>query len=265
MALGKNNNYDNNQGNAEYVPTVYSGYTLKNPNGVDPSALNFQYYRRMLRIAIAPMNEMKEGDSYPTYDSDKAVKIFLTPINAMIFLQDVEEFIKDPNAFNNSGVSSGRSDNSGLISISNGKELGVNKPQLIIRKIDENGNTTSIAAYQFNDPDYNRSLRNFNEETKEFTNIPHPNIEIEVLRAHLKEFIAASTYATAYSFIDADKKNSERIYDITQALGASKGGKNKAGTGTSFFDKNNSSTGNSGTPKPRSQSSLDDLADELEA
>lgn len=264
MALGQQSNYDNNKGAGEYVPTVYSSYTLKNPDGVDPSALNFQYYRKMLRIAIAPMNEMKEGDEYATYDSDNAIKVFLTPINAIIFLKDIEEFCKDPNNFNNSGVSSGKPENLGLISISNGKELGVNKPQIIIRKIDEEGNVKASAAYQFRDQDQHRSLRNFNEQTKEFTNIPHANIEIEIVKHHLEQFIQASTYATAYTVIDADKKNSERLYEIYQSVVGGKKGANRGGTGTSFFDKNKSSTGNSGTPTPRNQSSLEDLANSLE-
>ena len=266
MSLGNENKYDNNRrGNNEYSPSVYSPYTLKNPNGVDPSALSFQYYRKMLKISISPAIEMKEGDDYQQYDSENAVKVYLTPQKAMIFLEDVKEFLADPDAFNNSGVPSGSGETSGLISISNGKELGVNKPQLIIRRLDIEGNIVSSAAYQFNDPDYNTSLRNFDEETKQYSVIPRNNMEIKVLIAHLEEFIKASTFALAYTFVEADKKNAERVYSIYEStVGGNKGSsKGKSNTGTSFFNnKNSNSIGNS-APQ-RNQSSLNQLADEIE-
>lgn len=259
MAFNTGNQNNNNKG---YSPSTYSTYTFKNPEGIDPSALGFSYYQRMLKISIAPMLPMKENDEYPQYDNENAVSIYLLPANAMVFLKEIEEFMRDPYGHNNLGVVSGRNENSGLIVISNGKELGVNETNLIIRRINSNGDVTSSAAYQFNNDEYYSSIRNYNEDTKDYSNAPHANIELEILCTHLREFINSSTYASAYSNLEANKRNTERLYELTKSLNEGAGSSKGTG-GTSFFSKNKSNNSISNS-KPRNQSSLDQLAEEIE-
>ena len=75
MAFGDNN--DNNS-RKFYEPTVYSSYGMSNTDGVDPSALNFQFSLGLLKITISPMKPgAKQGDKQ-LWDHDNAVSVWLT-------------------------------------------------------------------------------------------------------------------------------------------------------------------------------------------
>jgi len=264
MALGNlNQNYnnsteDNNKKN--YDPTVYSPIQFKNPNGIDPSMLSFSFWRNMLKISISPKMEPKPGDKYDVYDHKNNISIHINHMKARILYDEIKEFLKDPNKLNNVGVPSGVS---GLITISNGKEFGINSPVLVIRKLDENGNVTSSYAYQFNNNDYYFGIRNFNEKTLKYDTIDYPNLELLTFMDILKSYYESSSYAFAYSVVDSLKFDNSRINTKLDLLLDNAGIKRQGNSnGKSFFQRSSELDSDS-VPTSRS-TSLDDLASELD-
>lgn len=254
MSNYNNNNYNNNEG---YIPSFSSAHSLRNPNGKDPTALGFSYYRKMLKLAISPALEMQADDEYQKYDTKNSVNIFLTPQKAAMLLEVINRFKENPEEFSNIGVTSGAGEDVGYVCISNGQEIGSNNIQLIIRRLDGAGNVTSSAAYEFGTGEFSTTVANFNENKKTFDNIKLPNVEFEIFISHLKEFINASTGSQAYYQLVANNKNNERLFDIHRHLLG--GTKNKGSNGTSFFS--NPSNGNS---KDVEKSSLDDEFDDFD-
>lgn len=196
MALGDKNNSGYNNDNDQF--TVYSPMSFKNPDAeCDPSELSFAYWKNLLKVTISPMKQ--DADSkFPVFDHDSnnQAKFFLNHYRARMFKKEIEEFLEDPNAYNNRGVVN---DNNGFISISNGKEFGVSSPILVIRKVNaETGQIESSYMYQFNNKSY-KSIRNFNESDQTFADHTYEDIEIYALLAILDTFINSMTYAQAYA------------------------------------------------------------------
>lgn len=261
MAFGDNN--DNNS-RKFYEPTVYSSYGMSNTDGVDPSALNFQFSLGLLKITISPMlPNAKPGDS-ELWDRKNGASIWLTHTKARMFADCIKEMLNGKmDEINNYSVPSG---NGGIITFSNGKELGATSPCLMIRKQDTNtGDITSTYAYQFKS-DYHYSIRNFDPTTKDFEKMYFPNLEIEqfvmLLEEYYRSMSGAQAYSTLYSAkVDIQKTNTKfrLIMDklgIEQPTEYSKG--NGGYNNKSYFAGNN---GNSdGSTNEMRRSSIEDIA-----
>lgn len=240
MAFGDN---DNNQ-RKYYEPSVYSGYAMSNTDGVDPSALNYQFVNGLLKISIAPMlPNAKPGDK-ELWDRQNAAVIWLTHTKARMLADEIKYLMAHPDEINNSGVPSG---SEGLISFSNGKELGATSPCLIVRKLDPNtGDVTSSYAYQFK-ADYHYTIRNFSPNSKDFDKFFYNDLEIDQFVTLLETYYTAMSGATAYGVLHGAKydiqKNNTKIKLIMDKLGIeSSGDYSKGGSGynnRSFFSGNN--------------------------
>ena len=121
MALGDSNN---NNRRKYYEPNVTSPYGVSNTDGIDPSALSYRFTLGMLVISIAPMLPSAKPDDQRVWDHDNEVSIWLTHYNAKMLLNEIEYMQAHPDAVNNGGVFT---KSGGLISFSNGKELGASE------------------------------------------------------------------------------------------------------------------------------------------
>ena len=191
MALGDENK------KKYYEPLVYSPYGTSNTDGVDPSALSYQFYNGLLKISISPMLPNAKPGDRKLWDSDNQISVWLTQAKAKMFHDDILYLLDHIDECNNVGVASGAE---GLISFSNGKELGVATPCLIIRKIDQNGNVIAVYAYQFK-TDYYTTIRNFKpDDPSNYDKPTHPNLEIENLLTILDDYSKYISGACAYGY-----------------------------------------------------------------
>lgn len=186
----------NNNEKKNYSPTVYSRYSLNNPNGVDPSVVNFSMWSKTLKITFTPYKEVQKEGEY-NLDKDNAGSANITHVKAKQLLDEIIEFEKDPDKYSNLGVISG----SALLSISNGKELGVNSPCLILRMIDEEGNQTSSYAYEFS-KDYHYVIRNYDKDTRKYEKVFDNGIELDMFKTLLRKYYEEQSGATAFAVLD---------------------------------------------------------------
>lgn len=261
MALG--NTYNNN-GNQSQVkePSVYSPYKLNNAeSSVDQTCMRFSYWNNQLKITISPRKQ-NTGDQV-MFDYDNGLSIYLTHAKARIFADVLVHFLEDRETYDNTGVNSGQ----GLITISQGKEFNSDSPLIIIRKIDENGSVMSSFAYQIKAGFY-FAVKNYKEDGTYERDMSYDDLEIRQLITILKEFYESSTYATAYSVVDAlkftNRYQQNMISSIANKLGVEYTGGNKSGyTSKSYFNNpsNGGSSGQSsyGSDRGYTQGTLDDI------
>lgn len=237
MALG---NYDNNK-KEQYTPVYYSEYGTGNPEGVDPSALSYTFYSRMLKLSISPL-KMNNGDKI-AYDHDNAAVAWLTHTKARMLYDQIQRVLAGE--INNGGVSTGKE---GLVRFCDGKELGTNNYCLIINKINESGEVTSSYAYEFK-MKYHYAIDNYNPKDSSHKKHYYDLIEINQLLDLLKSYYESMTGATAYSVMDgmrfSTNASSTKLDLVMSKLGVEyKNGmssRSSMGGGKSFFDNGSSS------------------------
>jgi len=272
MALGDGaaNNYSNDNNRKFEDPTVYSPLNFKNPDAtVDPSRLSFSYWKNLLKIIISPKLEERPGDKFTQYaDAKSSGAIFINSMKAKMFHDEIVYMLNNPGTVNNVGVPSGAT---GLISFCDGKEYGVPGYLLVIRKLDEEGNTQSSYVYQFNTGNYYNTIRNFDETTAKFTKHAYDMVEIEAFLQLLLNFASNQDYAIAYTVVDASKFDNSRMntkLDLLLdnfGLKARGNNSNNATPGRSFFNNNNGGGSSDDTASSSlRKTSLESLAEELE-
>lgn len=245
MALG---NYNNNDDKKKNSPTIYSAYRMYNQEStVDPTTLGFSYWNNLLCISITPKKENSNAD-YTEWDKDNAVKIYLNHTKARILETEIELFLKGEDSdITNNGVDAG----AGLVSICKGKEFGIERPCLCIRRIStETGAVESSAVYEFRNNQY--SIRNYNQKNNTFAKVMYEKAELEIqeLLTVLKEYYIHMSGGAAYSIIDNMKYDNSRTQTklelVMDKLGIPtlKGSKNRS-NGSFFSNGNNTSGGNS--------------------
>lgn len=250
MALG---NYDNNK--KEYMPVYYSGYGTGNADGIDPSALSYSFYNRMLKVSISPL-KMKNGDKV-SYDHDNAATVWLTHTKARMLYDQITKVLNGD--LSNGGVSTGKE---GLIRFCDGKELGINNYCLIINKVNENGEVISSYAYEFK-THHHYAVENYNPKDSSHKKEYYDKLEINQLLDILKSYYDAMTGAVAYSVMDAMRFNTNsqntKMDLIMSKLGVEyKSGmtSRSSGGGGSFFDNNTNSSSND---RDMRSATMDDL------
>lgn len=211
MAL---NDYDQNN-KKEYKPTHYSNYRMSNiESTVDQTVMTFTYWNGALKISIVPLKPGSNAENV-AFDYDNAIDIYLNHSKAYILASEIERFMADPERFNSSGVPSGQ----GLITISNGKEFGIDCPCMVVRKIDEQGLPTSYYVYQFKN-DYHFSVRNYDAKQGSFDKVTddYADMEIYQLKLLLEEYYKAMTGAVAYSVVDANRYEQRKIMNSLNSI-----------------------------------------------
>lgn len=232
-------NFNNGNNTEEYRPVYYSPVVLKNENStIDPSELSFTFWKGMLGICISPKIENSNA-SYTRYDHKNNTKIYLNHAKARMLLSEAEMLKANPDSYNSVGVASG---SNGIISVCNGKEVGLSGFVIIIRKIDSNGNLMSSYMYEFNQDIY-FSIRNFDESTNKYDRNFFPDLEYDEFIAVLRNYVDNVPGYNAAAVQDISRLNYNRIYDNLTALMAkfdvpvvTRSGKGSSGGSKSFFD-----------------------------
>ena len=239
MSLG--DSYNNNKQN-NYSPTVYSPYKMSNSESkVDASTFAPTFWNSMLKLAIAPLKP--SNDDTIAYDYDKEIAIYLNHTKARLFAYELRKFKENPDTYNNQGVNS----NNGVINICNGKEFGVTSPVIVIRKLDnESGQTVASAAYEIK-TQYHYAIRNFVENDFKFDRAYYDDLEVDQLISLLETYYEAMTSSVAYSVIDNNKyemnRLTGRINAVAEKLGVEfgkKGNYNNKSSNSIFNKKENS-------------------------
>ena len=256
MALGDSTNQNKQTVEAREGLTRIRFY---NPNSsVDPSTLQITYLFGMMCLKFSPMMKDATPDN-PRYDYQAGGKVFITHMDALVLMHEIELFEANPSAYTNLGCVN----NSGsLLSISNGVEFGITSPCMVLRKIDEKGDIVYTYVYELNNDRY--SIRNFDEKTKEYDKFFYGMLELEMLKITLDEYVKATTNAIAYSLNDLnrfqDQSNYNRISQIHEKLGIEKpqrnGNNNHGGKG--MFDSNPGRNSNT-------SSNVDDVEMDIES
>lgn len=235
--MAYNSNYSNNR-NADkpFEPTVYSPYRFNNAESeIDKTCLHFDVWNKSLKISIYPR---KDGEEIQ-FDKEKGVSVYLNHTKAAIFASEIRNFLKDPVNYSGVGVNAGQ----GVITISNGTELGYNNPVLIIRKLDDTGTVLASFAYEFKS-NFWFSIRNYTGGVDFVKNYEdYKSVEIEEMLLLLDEYCKAMTYMVAYSVLDTNKRNndfiSKRLSAIAEKLGIetfNRSGSKNYSNASSFFN-----------------------------
>lgn len=266
MSLG--NTYNNNQGSNKNDSniTVYSNYRMNNAESlIDQTCLTFRYWKQSLCIGIFPRKQTGNENDI-AFDMDNGITIYLSHTKARILKAEIENFLRDPVAYNGSGVPSGQA----AITISNGLEYGKNTPVLTIRKVDgETGNILSSFAYEFK-TNFHYSIRHYDGKNFDTEYDDYRNIEIQQMITVLDEYIKASTNAIAFTVRDQSKFAESRTFNtlnaIAEKLGVElRGNSNgaKRFNNSSYFNNSGSNNNNSGYSSPSAvaygTATIDDL------
>lgn len=230
MALG---NYDNNKKD-QYMPVYYTSYNTGNPEGVDPSALSYSFYNRMIKLSISPL-KMNTGDKI-AYDHENAAVVWLNHTKARMLYDEIKRVLNGE--ISNGGVSTGKE---GLVRFCDGKELGVNNYCLIINKINESGEVISAYAYEFKSK-YHYAVENYDPKDSSHKKNYYDNLEIDQLLDLLYTYYISMTGAYAYSVMDGMRFNTDATNTKIDLIMSKLGVEYKTGmtsrSSKSFFDNN---------------------------
>lgn len=250
MALG---NYDNNKKEV-YMPVYYSEYGTGNAEGVDPSALSYSFYNRMLKLAISPL-KANNGDKI-AYDHENAAVVWITHTKARMLYDQITKVLNGEIV--NGGVPTGKE---GLVRFCDGKELGVNSYCLIINKIKEDGSVESAYAYEFKSH-YHYAVENYDPNNSNHKKFYYDTLEVQQLLDLLKSYYESMTGAYAYSVMDGMRfninANNTKMDLIMSKLGVEyKTGMTSRSSSGSYFDRNNNSS--SSSDRSMRSATMDDL------
>ena len=261
MALG---DYNNNKPKYKELE-VYSNYGMTNAEGVvDPSALSISFFRNLMKISIAPKLQNANGNQ--KWDNDNAASVYLTHTKARVLHKAIKDVL-DPEKpqIKNAGVNSGSGETVGLITFSDGTEMGLQNPCLIIRKIGPNGEVLSMYIYEFKF-NYHNAIINFDGNSASYDQIFFDNLEVEQFMDALNQYYLSMNNATAYSVANTMKFSlnamDNKLNAIAEACGANIEKPGNSGGGNSFFSNNRSGGSTPSTEAPGNsvrQSTLDDL------
>lgn len=232
MALNNNGNGNNR----DYNPTVYSKIFLNNRDSdTDKTRLEFSYWNSMLKIAIVPY--IPGSDEI---DRKSGIALHLSVPKAYQLLKEIEAFEEDQKLGVNTNFFYGVNTPKGLIGIGTGEQLGnPNAVLFTIRRIDETGETISSYAYQIKQDGYYYGVRNFDPTLKTFERSYYDNLEIDMIKKHLSNYVDSMTMAAGYGALEAFKSPNDQTYKSLNAIKSKLGIKvetKQYGAGSFFRD-----------------------------
>ena len=240
MALGLNDRTNGNQRN-EYHPTTFSKLSFSNKDGeIDKSRISFSVWNGMLKVNIAPFVLGSDNN----YDAKNSIALHLSVPKAYILLKEIEKFQQDKEQGMTDTFFYGVNTAKGLIGICTGQQYGFpNKTCIVIMRMDEGGNVLSTYAYELKEPSFYGAIRNFKAETKEFTTYNHEDVELELIKKQLSQYIDGMTMGHASAVVDALNYSNNATYtslnQIKSKLGIPVGGANRSLGANEFFNSNN--------------------------
>lgn len=236
MALG-DSNY-NNEGNGKIVISHFSEYGSANSTGQSASSrLSFSFYGRTLKIAIAPMIKIENDKPVYDYSKENSGIAYLNHTKARI-LREAILSMRNDDSISNVGVPTSNK----LVTFTNGKELGIDTPALIIRELDQNGSILSTYIYEFKTNNDYYSVNNFVSETSSYDKVFYNNIEIDQFLDLLEQYYKAASGAYAYAAAEAIVNCREiggAIRDIASQVGVPNNTSRANYSNRSFFNNNN--------------------------
>lgn len=253
------NNYENND--KRNYPTVYSNMRMSNQEGLDPSRLSFSFtLNGLLKLTITPIKGINDN-GFAQYDTDNEAVAFVSYIKAKMLASEIRTYLAN-GKFSSGASAFAINTKHGLLQIYDGKIEGVDGPLLAI--IETNADTGKVDAkyiYQFK-TDYHYTITNYDEATGKFDTNNYPDIEVEVFADLLEQYYLSCSNAIAYSVINSNRYNQERLNNDLEALkskaGISTGGNNYRGGGN-YFNRNNGNV----PPVNQSQASYQDLESKI--
>lgn len=261
MALG--DNYNTNRDD-HFEPEVYSQYSMSNKDGVvDPSRLSVKFWKSLMKISIVPM--LNNPTQEHIWDVDNQISAYINHTKARELYEGIDRVLDKDNhpEIHSWGVPSSVD---GLISFSDGKEVGLDTPCIIIRKIDqETGREISSYVYEFH-CGHHYAVINFNPKDGGHDKVYLDSIEVEQFKELLKSYYISMTNATAYTVVSNPqfKRISSKIDRIGEAVGIQGDSKTNYSSkrGTSYFNKDTSSN-NGELKQPTRSSTIDDINNAL--
>lgn len=263
MALGTYNNSKKK----DYSPVTYSPVKFFNSESkIDPSTLNFSFWKSLLKISITPIKIASEG-SAPEIDKDNSIDIYLAPMKAKLFLQYANDFRNNRNKFNNVGIGT----NKGIIYLTSGKnEFGVESIFVVVKLIDfEQGTVTSCIAYEFNRNNF--GITDYTGGANFDKNYDYAElVEFDMFLDVISSYVSSVNYAIAATVVDNNKYDVSRmttkITSIQEKLGIDTGKKSGGGSNNNGYwnnNGNNSSSSSSSDSTPDQYDSLNQLVDDI--
>lgn len=267
------NTYNSNR--EQLTTTTYTPTSFSNPNSsVFPSKLTINYFNRIMKLSILPKKEQAESEAYASYDRDKSVDAYLSATQAKM-LHDLILYMKNTENVHNVCIEV----KAGLLTVSDGSDLGVSAPCITIRSADEAGNIKTV-TYEMKTTTH-KGAYNYNADDNSYSDYMFKDIELDMLLIVLNEYVKASSYAIAASVMEAGAWNRDRVQKtiaaIADKVGAqnhlSGGGSNKNYNSKTFLSggsgggmeasMNPPTTGNSPIPREYEASTFDDIANAM--
>lgn len=253
------NSYENNE--KRNYPTVYSNMRMSNQEGLDPSRLSFSFtLNGLLKLTITPIKGTNEN-GFAQYDTDNEAVAFISYTKAKMLEKEIRNYLST-GTFSTGQSAFAINTKHGLVQIYDGKVEGVDGPLLAI--IETNPNTGKVDAkyiYQFK-RDYHYIITNYDESNGNFDTNNYPDIEIEIFADLLEQYYLSCSNAIAYSVINSNRYNQERLNNDLDALkakaGISTGGNSYRGGGN-YFNRNNGNV----PPVNQTQNSYQDLESKI--
>lgn len=253
---GKNNN--NASEKQLYRPTVFGSYSYMNmQSDIDVTKMNFSFWKGLMKISI--LNPKSNSTSeYTEWDSDNSIDGYLTPFKARILASGIDKIIAGE--ISNYGVKI----KSGILYITKASDFGKSRDSyvLAINYVDDNGNVTSSAVYEFTN-DYHFGITDYNPDAKSFnTETFNSEFELKMFRDTLINYASASDNAIAASVCDAMSVCiTNKIYNKLDAIGTKVGiEKPKYGNSNSSYFSNNGGYSSNGSSNNKGESNgYDDI------
>lgn len=225
------NTYDNNENRPSV--TTYTPLSFANPDStLYASRLSISYFNRMMAISISPRNPVSPNESFPTYNKEGAIQIFITYTQAKLLHDGFIDIIHGKSKHHNVCVET----KNGLLMLNDGVDKGTD-PYIAIHYVNKNSNTQSVTYYQFK---RNYELPCDYVENK-YDVIKFPDHEIDTFLMVLESYYNAASYAIAASVAESGMYRqrfiNEALKSIAGRVGASLnfGGKSTSPGGFSFL------------------------------
>ena len=241
------NTYDNN--NDRPTVTTYTPISFANPDSaLMASRLSISYFNRMMAINISPRNPATPNETYPTYNREGSIQVFLSYSQAK-FLHDGFKDIIHGNSKHHSVCIETKN---GMFMLNDGIDKGTD-PYAAIYYMNKGSSNQSIIYYQFK---RNYELPCDYSENK-YDVIKFPDHEIDTLLMVFESYYNAASYAIAATVAESgmyrQKFVSDSLKSIAGKVGAQvyTGKSNSSNSGYSFlnnatqnsYDSNSTSSG----------------------
>ena len=261
MALGDNRNTNREE---HFEPEIYSQYSMSNKDGVvDPSRLSIKFWKSLMKISIIPM--LNNPTQEHVWDVDNQIVAYINHTKARELYEGIERVLsKDYPDVHSCGVASSVD---GLVSFSDGKEVGLDSPCLIIRKVDQDtGKELSSYVYEFH-YNYHHLIVNYDPKSGNHDKVYIDSLEVEQFKELLRSYYQSMTNSVAYTVVTNPqfKRLAGRVDSIAEAVGVQTDSKPNYSKkqGTSFFNKDTGGSNAGGLKQPTRSSTIDDINNAL--